>query len=375
MPLSHIPYELKMAGVTKPIIVSDAIVCTLPFFKKMLESLKVSGFADFDLFDQIPADCPVTIVEQIAIQYRNAQCDGIIAVGGGSVLDCAKSVNLLVSTGATKVESVMGMDHIPGNLKPFIAVPTTSGTGSEATKVAVVSDPVKKIKIEIITEKIIPTVSVLDPEATISLPAKVTASTGFDALTHAIESLYSLQSNPLSRVEALTAIELIVGNIENVIKNPKDIYSRLALANGSYLAGCAFSNAMVGGVHAIGHAAGAVCHVAHGDIMSVLLPAVMKANLIVTKEITSELLYWFEGAEVFSSTPVENRAEKAIESIINIRKRLKILSGLPETLSDLKIDRSQFEEIINKALDDGASITNPVSLTREFIFKILESSL
>ncbi len=225
---------------------------------------------------------------------------------------------------------------------------------------------------EIITGKIIPSVAVLDPECTLSLPPKVTASTGFDALTHAIEALWSLQANPLSQTEAYAALALIRDHLEKAVDNPRDTHARLALANGSYLAGAAFSNAMVGAVHAIGHAAGAVCHVAHGDIMAVLLPAVMQANLPAAEDTIGELLYWLEGASVMAETPAAERALKAIESIRALRRRLKEKAGLAETLRDLNITETSFDAICEKALDDGAGMTNPIPLDHAFVRQVLE---
>lgn len=373
--LLHLTHELRMNDVHTPIILTDKIVVSLPFFKRMLSDLKENGYGTYICYDNIPADAPVSTAEEIARIFKSECCDGIIAVGGGSVLDCAKAVNLLVSKGYESLHSAMGMDHIAGALHPFIAVPTTSGTGSEATKVAVVSDSERNLKIEIITDKIIPTIAILDPDATLTLPAKVTASTGFDALTHAIEALYSLQANPISRAESFAAIELIVENIEKAVMSPKDRSVRLAMANGSYLAGAAFSNAMVGAVHAIGHAAGGVCHVPHGEIMAVLLPAVLEANYETIKEVLEELLFWIGGPEVFAATPANKRAYATIELIRELRHRLRNLCGLPESLTDLKISPDHFEAITEKALDDGAGITNPVSMSKELVLRVLEASL
>jgi alcohol dehydrogenase len=373
--LLHLPFELTSLGVKKPAILSDAVIRALPFYQKTVRNLRENGFSGLAFYEEIPADAPVDVAETIAELYRKNSCDGIIAIGGGSVLDCAKAVNLLVSCHLTSIDQAMGLDHITKNLSPLIAVPTTSGTGSEATRVAVVSDRRKDVKMEIITGKIIPDVAVLDPEATLTLPPRITASTGMDALTHAIEALYSLQTNPISRSQSIAAVELILGSLEKAVKNPGDREARLALANGSYLAGSAFSSAMVGAIHAIGHAIGAVCHAAHGDVMTVLLPAVLRANLPVIRETLEDLLIWIGGAEIFAATPQDQRAEKTIALIENLRSRLQKLCGLPGTLRDLKISRDSFPEITRKAMDDGACLTNPVPMSEAWVTAILESSL
>ena len=152
----------------------------------------------------------------------------------------------------------VGLEKVKGRLNPFIAVPTTSGTGSEATLVAVITDTERQLKMELVSYNMLPNVAVLDPEMTESLPAKITAATGIDALVHAIEAYSGRQKNPVSDVHAMAAIKLIAANIELAVKDGSDKNARLAMANASFLAGAAFSNSMVSITHAIGHAVGGV---------------------------------------------------------------------------------------------------------------------
>ena len=178
-----------------------------------------------------------------------------------------------------------------------MAVPTTAGTGSEATLVAVVANPALQVKMEFLSYHLLPDVAVLDPRMTETLPPRITASTGFDALVHAIEAATCLQRNPVSDSFAERAIRQITQSLPRAVKNGRDRRARMAMANGSLLAGAAFSNSMVGLVHAIGHALGGVCHVAHGDAMTILLPAVMQYNLDKCRERYGELLLHVAGPE------------------------------------------------------------------------------
>ena len=205
----------------------------------------------------MPADSSVDTVNQIAKLYRDQGCDGIVALGGGSVLDTAKGVKLLIGQRADDILGLMGCENLPrGERVAFIAVPTTAGTGSECTPVAV---------------------AFLDPRMTQSLPPRVTAATGLDALCHAIEACTCDQHNPLSDAFAFAAMRIIVEKLPIAVsRNASDVRTDMAVA--ACMAGAAFGNSMVGAVHAIGHALGGVCHIAHGEAMAILMPHVMAFN-------------------------------------------------------------------------------------------------
>ncbi|TAH63043.1 MAG: iron-containing alcohol dehydrogenase, partial [Gottschalkiaceae bacterium] len=266
------------------------------------------------------------------------------------------------------------LEVIEGKLKPFIAVPSTSGTGSEATLVAVIANPEKKVKMEFISYNILPDVAVLDSRMTLSLPAKMTASTGMDALVHAIEGYTSIQKNPLSDAYAFASIDLIREYLIKTVKDGQSEENRLAMANASFMAGVAFSNSMVGIVHAIGHACGGVSHVPHGDAMTILLPHGMEYNLHKVEESYEKLLLPLGGAELYASTPKEKRAEKAIEVVKNMIKELNNLCSLPIRLRDVGILEKDFERIAKTALNDGAALANPIEVSYEGIMNILKNA-
>ncbi len=280
---------------------------------------------------------------------------------GGSVFDSAKGVRMLLSQGAADLESLMGFDVLTaGKHIPFLAVPTTAGTGSEATPVAVISNPAKHVKQEYISGHLLPDAAFLDVRMTMTLPPKVTASTGVDALCHAVEAYTCLQKNPMSDAYAVSAISLIIPNLPQAVKKPGDKKARLAMANASLMAGTSFGNSMVGLVHAIGHSLGGICHVAHGDAMSILLPHVMRYNLEKCRETYGELLLYLAGPEVWVSTPAEQRAEASVQRITDFIASFHELCGLPLRLRDTgRVQESDLENVAQSAINDGAIIVNP----------------
>lgn len=255
--LEHIPHELDSLGAHRPLLLSDQGLEQVGTVKIVQAALRQGGMAAAETFCRIPPDSSIQVVNQIAGLYRQAQCDSLIAVGGGSVIDTAKGVGMVLAQAGSDLLDSAGCEVLPrGAHVPFVAVPTTAGTGSEATLVAVVANPALQVKMEFLSYHLLPDVAVLDPRMTETLPPRITASTGFDALVHAIEAATCLQRNPVSDSFAERAIRQITQSLPRAVKNGRDRRARMAMANGSLLAGAAFSNSMVGLVHAIGHALG-----------------------------------------------------------------------------------------------------------------------
>ena len=370
--LEHIPYELKMLNGHCPMVLSDNTLKKLGLLDLLLEAMPEVAVGR--VYTDIPTDSSVETVNQIAREYRAYGCDSIVALGGGSVLDTAKGLKLVISQHTDQLLDLMGCDSIPSGLKvPFIAVPTTAGTGSEATAVAVIKNNEKRIKMEFISEVVLPDVAVLDPRLTMGLPPRVTAATGFDTLCHAIEAYSCLQKNPVSDAYALAAVSMVSHNLLRAVENGKDKEARYAMANASYLAGAAFSNSMVGIVHAIGHALGSIAHVPHGEAMAILLPVGMRYNLKYCRETYGRLLLELEGPEVYSRTPEKERAKAAALSVKRLARRLHHLTGMPVTLAQAGVEASQFADIARTAIDDGAMIVNPRPASYEDVLRILEA--
>lgn len=372
--LENIAFELRDLEASRPLIITTKSMIKYGQLKIITDALKQYNIETGSIFKDIPQDSSVATVNEIAQVYRENNCDSIVAVGGGSVIDTAKGVNMLVSTDTKDLKEHMRLEILSGQLKPLIVIPSTSGTGSESTLVSVISDISRNEKMEFISYNILPDVAILDVRMTQSLPVNLTASTGIDALTHSVEAITGFQHNPLSRTYALTAIELIANNLKKVVENGKDKEGRLALANASFMAGAAFSNSMVGIVHAIGHACGSVSGVAHSDAMTILLPHCMELNLPLCQEGYSRILLAFSGPEVYSQTPKANRAQKCIYDIRSYILDLNKISGLPTKLRDVGVKKEDFEIIANTAINDGAAIVNPIEVTFDRVMGILEKA-
>ncbi len=371
--LEHLAYELEILGAGHPMVLSDSMLERIGTLKLVTEAL--GDVKAGRIFTDIPRDSSIETVNRIAREYRDFACDALVALGGGSVLDTAKGVRLLISQDADNLLDLMGCECIPkGKYVPFIAIPTTAGTGSEATAVAVIKNPGLNIKMEYISSELLPDTAILDPRMTATLPPGITASTGMDTLCHAIEAYSCLQKNPVSDAYAVAAIGLVRKNLVPAVRSGSSKEARAAMANASFLAGASFSNSMVGVVHAIGHALGGVCHVPHGDAMSILLPAGMMFNQKVCGGAYAELLPYLAGAEAYMKTPGPKRARRMIAEVVHLREKLHRMTGLPVTLKEAGVDPAMFPEVAKTALNDGAVIVNPRQVTFDAVIRILEVS-
>lgn len=371
--LCHVNYELMVRNKKYPFVMSDAGLDGLGITDK---AIKLMNLEKFEKFVDIPVDSSTETVNIATKAYKSAGCDCIIAVGGGSVIDTAKGVVLSLVSGKDNISEVEGAEAlVKNNNVLFIAVPTTAGTGSEMTSVAVIKDATQGAKLEYISTFILPDISVLDPEMTLSLPAKITASTAVDALTHCIEAYSCLQKNPISDAYAVCGIKLISENLLKLVEDLKNEELRMNVANAALVAGSAFSNSMVGAVHSIGHALGAVCHVAHGDAMSILLPFVLDLNFEKCKKYYAELLYFISPDELEKGQSEEERAKLFISEVREHLDQLHEKTGLPIRLSQTgKVTKENFNEIAIKAMADGSALVNPVALSIERITDVLEKA-
>lgn len=371
--LENIPHELKTLGAARPLLLSDEgllKIGAVETVKKAISPVEVGG-----VFTAVPPEGCVEAVNDAARFYTQNGCDSIIAVGGGSVIDTAKGARLVVGSGETSIKSLMGVECIPkiANI-PFIAVPTTSGTGSEATPVAVISDTENRVKMEYISPHLVPDTAILDVRMTKTLPPRITASTGIDAFCHAVEAFSCLQKNPISDAFAVSAIKLISENLKTAVTKPGDKSARIAMANAAALSGVSFGNSMVGLVHAIGHSLGAVCHIPHGDAMAILLPHVMEYNLDKCGNEYGELLL-FLSPEDYVSAPREKRAEMTLAQIRQLLDFCRREASLPLTLSETgKVGEDDFAAIARGAVNDGAIIVNMAYASERDIVNILKKA-
>lgn len=373
--LEHVPFELNILGATRPLIITDKGVRGVGLLTHVEAAFAAAGANIAAIFDDVPPDSSLQTVRAAAKAYRDNQCDAIIAIGGGSVIDTSKAVNILASEGGDDLLVYSGAHVLKRPLRPLFVVPTTSGTGSETTAIAVISDTEKGVKLPFVSYFLMPNAAVLDSRMTLTLPPHITAMTGMDALTHAIESFTCLAHNPISDAYATGAIKKIADNLLNVLDNPTDADGRLELAQASTMAGVAFSNAMVGLVHALGHSLGAVCHLPHGLCMNLFLPYALEFNKDINGDRIAELLLPLAGADIYAATPIAQRADRAIAEVRRLRDEIFNRCKLPRTLQETgKVTRDQLAQIADLTLDDGAIIINPKEADREQVLAILEKA-
>ncbi|MBD8008372.1 MULTISPECIES: iron-containing alcohol dehydrogenase [Acinetobacter] len=373
--LEHIPFELATLGAKRPLIITDKGVRANNLLAPIEAAFEMADAAIVAIFDDVPPDSSLGTVRSAAKLYRENYCDAIIAVGGGSVIDTSKATNILVSEGGDDLLKYSGAHNLPKPLKPFFVIPTTSGTGSEVTMVAVVSDTEKNVKMPFASYYLMPHAAILDPRMTQTLPPHLTAMTAMDAMTHAVEAYTCMAANPISDAYATAAVKKISTHLFNVLDNPTDAQGRLELAQASTMAGIAFSNSMVGIVHSLGHSLGAVAHLPHGLCMNLFLPYVLEYNKDVNGDKIADLLLPLAGADIYAQTPAHLRADKTIATIMTMRDRIYSLTKLPRTLRETgKISEAQLDEVAEKALNDGSIIYNPKEANLEDLKSILKKA-
>ena len=322
----RVPTHLKDRGWNKALIVTDSGIMRIGLMDGMLKEMDRTGL-EYVIFDGGVPDPPATIAEEAARAGTDAGCDCVIGFGGGSSLDTAKMTAVVMGRPGTDILRLEGMLKVRPPVMPLIAVPTTSGTGSECTIAAIITNPKTHSKMAIASPKILPKTAVLDPLLTAGLPASITAETGMDALTHAVEAYISTIPTAFTDDYARRAVKLIFENMETCVSGHGDAEARENLMMASYYGGAAFTRAMVGYVHAIAHNLGAVYHLPHGRANAIVLPHVLEASLDGCSRRLADLadLIGLEGADV---------REKATAFIAGIR-RLNRAVGLPDVVTEL----------------------------------------
>ncbi len=376
--LDKLPGELESRGVAHPLVMTDAGLVKLGVAAKLTDVLDAAGVA-YEVFDQVPPDSSMDVVNEVARLYTERGCDGFVAIGGGSVIDTTKGAAASLACEGVDFATLQGSEILKADLPPLIAVPTTAGTGSEVTLVAVVADTHKHAKLSFTSYKLVPHAAILDPALTSSLPPKLTATTGMDALTHAVEAYTSIQKNPVSDAFAVKAIELIAENLPVACREGANVDARTSLALGSLLAGAAFSNAMVGIVHALGHSLGGLCHIPHGQAMMMLLPHCVRYNLDrgIHAGLYGELLGHLAPARAAALGPDASTAERDkafCEHLFELNDLYHDQYGVPLALSELGVTREDLPAVAKQARYDGAALYNETEITLEDALEILEAT-
>jgi alcohol dehydrogenase len=370
--VSNIPFEMSLLDCKRAMIVTDKGVVAAG----LIEIIK-DAFSDSDreigiIFDETPPDSSNRIVNKLGRLFEKEQCDCFIAVGGGSAIDTAKGANIVVSEKSDDLLKLQGAENIKANLKPMIAVPTTAGTGSEVTKAAVIYNEEANCKMSFISDKLYPAIAVLDPAMTATMPPKVTAMTGMDALTHAAEAYTCLQKNPISDIFAKGAIDLIHKYLVRATKNGRDEEARQGMASAALIAGVSFSNSLTGVCHALAHATGGISHVPHGVANAIFLPWVLEYNSEKIPECVAELCCVLGGET--GKMEARNQAMMTASLVRNLLTRLNQISGIPVRLRDAGVIEDKLPAIAKLTINDGSLVYNPREVTYDDALTILKKA-
>ena len=334
--LENIPYELDRLGVKKPL----ALVSRTLLEEGIIE--RIGGKLDAVIQSDIPKDSSFSLVDSIAQRAREEGCDGVLAIGGGSVLDAAKTAAAAIAN-HKPAEKLVGTLKVKKQPMPLIAVPTTAGTGSETTIAAVISETATHRKRQILDPKIVPFAAILDPELTVGLPQGNTIHTAMDALTHALEAYVSTYATPETDRYAEMAAKMIYEALPVVREEPKNVEMREQLLVASFLAGMAFTRTYVGYVHAFAHSIGGRYGVAHGLANAVLLPHIMEYYLPVS---TPRLARMAQICGISGDSDESTRARAFVESIAAMNQT----GGVPERLAEFP--RAEIDAVIKEAFQE-----------------------
>jgi len=341
--------EMSILGCGRAVIITDKGIISAGLVDRVAESL---GNKCVGIFSDVPQDSGIEVVNNGAEYARRSGADVVISIGGGSVIDTAKGICILLTEGGT-LDDFEGIQLLTRPQTPHIVLPTTAGTGSEVTWAAVIMDKEKGQKRLIVEYFNAPRVAILDPRMTEKLPPLLTASTGMDAMCHAVESMYSLSKQPVSDALAMHAIRLLKNYLPVCMERGNDMLARGQVQIAATMGGWAFGNSMVSLNHALAHSLGAVCHLPHGIANGILLPHSMKFNL---EESISALGLVAESMGARERNMTEHdAAEAAVKEMAEFTKRIKH----PQKLSEMGVKESDLEKVAELCLFDGTITYNP----------------
>ena len=333
--------EAEDLMMKRPLIVTDKGVLGSGVIEPILERFK-HDFADStSLYSDISAEPETHVVEDCCHIFTANKCDGIIAIGGGSAMDTAKAVAVYIGDDR-KLEALFGEDQVRTRETPLICLPTTAGTGSEVTNIAILSDVNAQLKKGIVSNQLLPDVAIVAPELTVSCPPAVTAASGVDALVHAVESYLSNFSTELTRPLSLRAMTMINKSLLHAYENPKDMKAREQMATASLMAGLAFGNAGVGAVHALAYPLGGRFHLSHGVSNAVMFTEVMRWNYSYCRSLFLDIAYALGAPQTLIE---EEAGDFVVERLTQLCEQVNI----PKTLREFDIPKEVIPELAESA--------------------------
>ena len=351
----------------KALIVTDNVLNKKGVVELFTHLLTEQGIESV-VFDRVKANPTITNVNEGLNTLKQCHCDFVVSLGGGSPHDCAKGIALVASNGG-EIADYEGVDQSKLPQLPLIAINTTAGTASEMTRFAIITDEKRHVKMAIVDKHTTPVLSINDPSLMLSMPASLTAATGMDALTHAIEAYVSTAATPITDAVALKAIELINDNLPTAVTEPENMFAREQMAYAQFMAGMAFNNASLGYVHAMAHQLGGFYDLPHGVCNAVLLPHVQRYNAQVSakrlKDVATSM-----GVDT-SEMSDQQGTEAAIQAIETLARKV----GIPEGLEILDVKVSDIPLLAENALKDVCGLTNPKQASHAEICAIFKAAL
>ena len=359
--------DIVSLGLTKALVVTDKVLNEIGLVSDVTEQLGAKGITSVVFDGTQPNPTCGNVKDGLKLLEEN-ECDFVISLGGGSPHDCAKGI-ALVATNGGEIKDYEGLNMSAKPQMPLVAINTTAGTASEITRFCIITDEERHVKMAIVDKNTTPVMSVNDSFLMKGMPASLTAATGMDALTHAVEAYVSTIATPVTDCSALKAIELIGQFLRRAVGNGEDMEAREQMAYAQLLAGMAFNNASLGYVHAMAHQLGGFYDLPHGVCNAVLLPHVSAFNARVRPEKLADVAVAL-GENVHGLTDVE-AAEKALSAIQRLSKDI----GIPAGLTELGVKEEDFKVLATNAMKDACSLTNPKKATLEDIIGIYAAAM
>ena len=359
--------QAKALGATKLLIVTDAGLAKMGVADQIKKQLEESGLKAviFDGAEPNPTDTNVHAGVKV---YKDNKCDGIVTLGGGSSHDCGKGVGMVIGNGG-HIRDYEGVNKTTKPMPPFLAINTTAGTASEMTRFCIITNTDTHVKMAIVDWRCTPNIAINDPLLMVGMPPSLTAATGMDALTHAVEAYLSTIATPITDACAIKAIELIADYLRPAVANGQNIEARDKMAYAEYLAGMAFNNASLGYVHAMAHQLGGFYNLPHGVCNAILLPYVCEFNMIANPQRLGDIAVAL-GEEVRGLSPVD----AAAKGIAAIRKLSKDV-GIPAGLAELGVKEQDLKVMAANAMKDACMLTNPRLAQLDHVIDVYKAAL
>lgn len=365
--IAQIGESLRRLGATRVFLVSDPGVADAGWVERIMRYLDQQRL-DYHLWTHVTANPKDYEIHAGVAEYRAHECNAILGVGGGSAIDAAKAIALL-GTNDGDIVKYEGVDHIRHPLPPMVMVPTTAGSGSEVSQFSIIVDSARKVKMAIISKSLIPDIAIIDPQTLMTKDRQLTANTGMDVLTHAIESYISLAATPLTEVHSLQAMRLIAKHLRPSVASQYNAEAKQAMAMASLQAGIAFSNAILGAVHAMSHQLGGFLDAPHGEVNAILLPHVLEYNYIAAPEKYRQIAECL--GENTSGLSSRDSSRLAIKAVKELARDL----DCPESLSDIGLVPEQIELLSRSALLDVCMTTNPRDMSAQDVATLFRQAL